>query len=267
MGKHLYVNGQGITVLSTITKAMAHLPLSYHAAPSHSALTICFGMGTTYRSLLSWGIKTTAVELVPSVKKAFVYYHADAEEVLKNPLGQVVVDDGRRYLKRTSDSFDVVTIDPPPPVEAAASSLLYSTEFYTLLKKRLAPGGILQQWFPGGEGPEAEAIARSLAASFPHVRVYRSLTGEGLHFLASMEPLVAPTVSQFLTRLPAAAKRDLLEWEKADAATLAHQILAQEVPFAQILGSHPARIITDDRPFNEYYMLRRAVIRAQRTAL
>src|SRR5258708_3844900 len=187
MDKHLYVNGQGITTLSTITKAMAHLPLAYHAGPSHSALTICFGMGTTFRSLLCWNIKTTAVELVASVKKAYGYYHADAEEVLKNPWGGVVIDDGRRYLKRTSDTFDVVTIDPPPPVEAAGSSLLYSTEFYTLLKKRLAPGGILQQWFPGGEGPEAEAISRSLVASFPYVKVYRSLASEGLHFLASMQ--------------------------------------------------------------------------------
>ena len=31
MGKHLYVNGQGITTLSTITKAMAHLPLTFFA--------------------------------------------------------------------------------------------------------------------------------------------------------------------------------------------------------------------------------------------
>src|SRR6185437_834511 len=104
----------------------------------------------------TWDVKTTAVELVPSVKKAFGYYHADAESVLKNPLGLIVIDDGRRFLKRTSDMFDVVTIDPPPPVEAAGSSLLYSTEFYQLLQKRLSPGGILQQWFPGGEGPEAQ---------------------------------------------------------------------------------------------------------------
>jgi len=264
MGKHLYVNGQGITTLSTITKAMAHLPLSFHSGAPHSALTICFGMGTTYRSLLSWNIKTTAVELVPSVKKAFGYYHADADHVLQNPLGRVVIDDGRRFLKRTSDTFDVVTIDPPPPVEAAGSSLLYSTEFYALLKKRLAPGGILQQWFPGGEGPEAQAIARALVVSFPYVKVYRSLAGEGLHFLASMQPLEAPTVDQFVTRLPESAKKDLLEWEHDDIRTIARQILSQEVPLSDVLGDHPGRIITDDRPFNEYYLLRRSWARAQR---
>ena len=184
MLKHLYVNGQGITTLSTITKSMAHMPLGFQKTPPHSALTICFGMGTTYRSLLTWGIKTTAVELVPSVKKAFVYYHADAQQVLNNPLGQVVVDDGRRFLRRTSETFDIVTIDPPPPVEASGSSLLYSPEFYTLMKKKMAPNAILQQWFPGNEGPDAQAIARSLVNSFTYVKVYRSLAEhEGLHFL------------------------------------------------------------------------------------
>jgi len=263
--KHLYVNGQGITVLSTITKAMAHLPLAYHQGPPHTALTICFGMGTTFRSLLSWNLKTTAVELVPSVKKAFGYYHADAAQILENPLGQVVIDDGRRYLKRTTDTFDVIVIDPPPPAEAAGSSLLYSTEFYALLKERLAPGGIFQQWFPGGEGPEAEAISRSLVLSFPYVKVYRSLAGEGLHFLASMQPLHTPTVAQFAARLPDTAKKDLVEWERGDAREVARRILSQELSLENIMGDHPNRTITDDRPFNEYYYLRRTWAKARRT--
>jgi spermidine synthase len=265
MDRHLYVNGQGITTLSTITKSLGHMPLAFFRGVPRNTLTICFGMGTTYRSLLSWGIKTTAVELVPSVKTAFGYYHADAQEVLKNPLGTIVIDDGRRFLKRTSETFDVVTIDPPPPVEAAGSSLLYSTEFYATLKQRLSPGGILQQWFPGGEGPEAQAIGRSLTVSFPHVRVYRSLAGEGLLYLASMQPLEAPSVEAMASRMPEKARKDLLEWETDDLKTVLRRMLSQEVPLAQIVGEHPDRIITDDHPYNEYYLLRRSWIRAQRT--
>jgi len=176
-----------------------------------------------------------------------------------------VIDDGRRFLKRTSETFDVVTIDPPPPVEAAGSSLLYSTEFYATLKQRLSPGGILQQWFPGGEGPEAQAIGRSLTVSFPHVRVYRSLAGEGLLYLASMQPLEAPSVEAMASRMPEKARKDLLEWETDDLKTVLRRMLSQEVPLAQIVGEHPDRIITDDHPYNEYYLLRRSWIRAQRT--
>ncbi len=75
--KRLLVNGVGITGLTPITKFMAHLPLAYLDRPPQNALVVCFGMGTTFRSLLSWGIPVTAVELVPSVPKVFGYYHAD----------------------------------------------------------------------------------------------------------------------------------------------------------------------------------------------
>ena len=53
--KWLLVNGIGMTKLTPITKFMAHLPLAMHREKPESALVICFGMGTTYRSALSLG--------------------------------------------------------------------------------------------------------------------------------------------------------------------------------------------------------------------
>jgi spermidine synthase len=100
MERHLLVNGIGITFLTPMTKVMAHLPLVFLNHPPRNALVVCFGMGTTYRSMLSWGIPTTAVELVPSVPKLFWYYHADGPQLLKSQLSRVVIDDGRRYLER-----------------------------------------------------------------------------------------------------------------------------------------------------------------------
>jgi len=51
-------------------KVMAHFPLVLLREPPRSALDICFGMGTTYRSLLRWdGLQVTAVELVPASKR------------------------------------------------------------------------------------------------------------------------------------------------------------------------------------------------------
>ncbi len=151
-GKVLLVNGIGMTKLTPITKFMVHLPLAFHLGKPESALIICFGMGTSYRSALSWDIDTTAVELVPSVTKAFGFYHTNAAQILANPKGHVVIDDGRRFLRRTREKFDVIVIDPPPPVETAGSSLLFSAEFYALAKQHLNPHGILQAWFPGEIG-------------------------------------------------------------------------------------------------------------------
>lgn len=258
MNKRLLVNGIGITRLTPITKIMAHLPLSFLPKKPESSLVICFGMGTTYRSLLTWDIKATAVELVPSVKDAFGYYFDDAGEILKNPLGKIVIDDGRRFLKRIDDKYDVITLDPPPPIETAGSSLLYSVEFYDVVKQRLKPGGILQQWFPGGEYKIFQAVCRAVQTSFPHVRVFESAEGWGFHFLCSMGPIEKPTVGEFIDRMPLHAREDMLEWfPNGNLESLVTVILQKEVPLENFLHPDPAIIVTDDKPFNEYYAIRR----------
>ncbi len=262
MNKHLLVNGVGITYLTTVTKFMAHLPLSFLPRKPDSALMICFGMGTTYRSLMSWGINTTAVELVPSVRDAFGFYFSDAATIMSEKNGKVVIDDGRRYLKRTTKKFDVITLDPPPPVEAAGSSLLYSGEFYNLVKARLNDQGILQQWVPETEETIIQAVARSLANSFPYIKVYKRFDFEtpGYHFIAATHPIAPLTALEMYERMPQNAKKDLMEWLPGkDTLQIISTMLSQEIPLSQLLNPNEKILISDDRPFNEYFLLRRTV--------
>jgi spermidine synthase len=170
-----------------------------------------------------------------------------------------VIDDGRRYLRRTRGRFDVITLDPPPPVEAAGSSLLYSTEFYELLKPRLSDQGILHQWFPGGDLTIFQAVLRSVAVSFPHVRVMRAWDGWGYHILASERPIPSRSAAELAARLPEKAAADAVEWtpdrtvESLFQATIGRQFAPEEA-----LDDDPRVIVSDDRPYNEYYLLRRA---------
>jgi spermidine synthase len=258
MEKHLRVNGIGITVLTPITKLMAHLPLAFLNHTPRSALVVCFGMGTTYRSLLSWNISTTAVELVPSVPRLFGYFHADGPQLLLSPASHIVIDDGRRYLERTTAQYDVITLDPPPPVEAAGTSLLYSKEFYSTVKRRLTAGGILQQWLPRGDAVVQAAVARALRESFPYVRVFHSVDNEGFHFLASDYPILLRTAPELAERMPATAVRDLIEWGPAPTAAQQFSIiLARELTLDEMISGAPlAPALQDDRPENEYFFLR-----------
>jgi len=262
MKKRLLINGVGVTYLTPVTKVMAHLPLAFLDHRPQNALVICFGMGTTFRSLLSWNIPTTAVELVPSVPKVFWYFHPDGEELVHSPLAHVVIDDGRRYLERTSEQYDVITLDPPPPVEAAASSLLYSKEFYTAVKQHLRPGGVLQQWLPYADPVTLSSFARALKESFPYVRAFRALTGgERVHFLASNSPLPNWTASDLVSHMPDTAVKDLMEWgpqptpERQFAVVLDRELSLDDM----IAGAPDAPTLQDDRPMNEYYALRRHV--------
>lgn len=275
--KILLVNGTHMTVLTQLAKYDAHLGLAMHKSPPQSALDICFGMGTTFRSLLSWGINTTAVELVPSVPKAFGYYHADAAEVLKNPKARIVIDDGRRFLNRCGESFDIVTIDPPPPESRAGSSLLYSADFYQDMKHHLKPDGILQQWLPGNDMVLRNAVARSLLDQFTYVWAFPSMPwfidgveGRGIHFLASNQPMENLDADQILARLPARAKVDLGEWIPPEQReqTVLHQlqyICAGKTDAGRMILPQYDTKITDDRPFNEYFLLRNILLKRQTT--
>ena len=264
MRRQLLVNGFGITFLTPATKMMAHLPLAFLDQQRRNALVICFGMGTTFRSLLSWNIPVTAVELVPSVPRLFWYFHSDGPELLRSPLAHVVIDDGRRYLERTSDQYDVITIDPPPPVAAAGSSLLYSKEFYSTLKPRLREGGILQQWLPGGDEVDRAAVARALQESFPYLRLFweNPQTRWGTHFLASMQPLRGWTAAELAAHTPPQAARDLVEWgPQADAEHQFAALLANETLLEQMTAEAPdVPALKDDKPVNEYYLARRRIL-------
>jgi spermidine synthase len=262
MQKRLLVNGMGMTKLTPITKIMVHLPLALLKSRPRSALIICFGMGTSYRSALSWNVDATAVELVPGVTKLFGFFHADAGQLLKQPRSQIVIDDGRRYLQRVRTQYDLITIDPPPPIEAAGSSLLYSREFLELAKRRLRPGGILQIWIPRGEVVTGQAVLRTVKEAFPYVRGFVSLEGWGLHVLASMTPIESVPAADLAERFPEAAKRDLLEWTSSrDVAAYLQRVLSRECAVDQLLNPDAEIRITDDKPFNEYFLMRRFIFR------
>ena len=258
MKRHLYVNGTSMTDLTPITKMMADLPLALLDHPPQNALVICFGMGTTHRSMLSWGIDSTAVDLVPSVPEFFWYYHADAPRLVESPRSHIVVDDGRRFLERSNTQYDVIVIDPPPPIGAAGSSLLYSREFYTAAKRRLAPHGILAQWYPGGDRTTTSSLTRALKKEFPYVRTFASMEGWGLHLLASRAPIPYRSPAELASRTPPSAVADLVEWGPFPTAEQQFAaVLKNEIPVDLVIDlDKDAPVLEDDRPVNEYALLR-----------
>ena len=262
--KRLLVNGIGMTALTPITKYMAHLPLAFLENRPQNSLVICFGMGTTFRSMLSWGIESTAVDLVPSVPKLFDYYHPDAPELLKSPLARIVVDDGRRFLERSGETYDMITLDPPPPVSTPTTSLLFSREFYAIVKAHLRPGGVAHVWLAvldsGWDVGTQAAFVKALQDSFPYIRAFESLGGVGLHFLASNAPIPSRDAQALAGRMPPRAVTDFVEWGPLPSAEeMFTNVLQRERSLESLVEAAPGvPPIQDDQPINEYFFLRRA---------
>ncbi|MGV8124731.1 MAG: spermidine synthase [Candidatus Xenobiia bacterium LiM19] len=198
--------------------------------------------------------------------KAFM----DDNRDFNNPRGRIIIDDGRRFLRRTREKFDIIIIDPPPPAEQPTSSLLSSTEFYSLLKEHLKPGGIVQAWYGHihAEPAIGRAFTQSLKESFSHIKIYRAIDDYpfqsmwGLHFICSDEPVPDITTEEFLRKLPAEARQDLKDMffyvisdEKMEA--MVSELLSRKIPIEKLLLKDPSEKITDDRPFNEYFLIRR----------
>ncbi len=82
--RQLWVGGTSMTAITVDTKLMPLLPLMLRPEAEHG-LVIAFGMGTAFRTSLIAGVRTDAVELVPSVPEMFHWFYPDADRVLADP--------------------------------------------------------------------------------------------------------------------------------------------------------------------------------------
>ena len=258
----LWVTGTAMTLLTVDAKLMPVLPLI--ARPhATTALTVAFGMGSAFRGALIAGLRTDAVELVPSVPQMFHYFYPDAESLLANPNGHVIVTDGRNYIELTNQTYDIIVTDPPPPIQSSGASVISSLEYYQAGHARLNPGGIMMQWTPtGSNADEFKAHLRTFHAVFPHVIVANGPGGYGYYFMGSDEPMVFEdaTMREVLSRPGILA--DISSAYDSPEKTLdgwARRIptLVRMTDDAVTASTGPGPLITDDRPIPEYFLLRR----------
>jgi spermidine synthase len=259
---HLWVGGTSMTLLTVDARLMPILPLI--ARPdSTSALTVAFGMGSSFRTALIAGLEVDAVELVPSVPEMFGQFYPDAEAVLANPKGRVIVADGRNHVELTDRSYDIIVTDPPPPIESSGVSVIASLEYYEAGLERLKPGGIMMQWMPyGSTVDEFKAHLRTFADVFPELLVAFGPGGYGFFMLGSEEPIAfeaegmrdvlqRPGVLEDISSAYDSPERTLEGWVRR----IPRLVWTTSQGVRHFAGDGP--LITDDRPLPEYFYLRR----------
>lgn len=258
--KQLWVNGVGMTVLTTATKLMAHLPLLLANDP-RELLVVAFGMGTTTRSASRHeGLSVTAVDIVPETFETFRYYHPDADAVLHSGRVRTVANDGRNFLLLSPKTYDVITVDPAPPIWSAGTVNLYSREFFTLTRARLAPGGVMCLWFPEGTEVEVKSLLATVAAVYPEVTVWDGPSGWGWYVIGTQHPIDWERFRSRLRQLfsdPVLA-RDLVEYDTLAGTPERVEALYKWDGAAVRRITRGARLITDDFPLTEFPLWRYA---------
>jgi spermidine synthase len=146
------------------------------APESEDVLVIGYGSGVTSGSVLRSAQvkKLVLVELEEAVYEAAnrFFSHVNRKPP-SDPRFRAVIDDGRNYLLAREDRFDIIISEPSNPWMTGAASL-FTEDFFRIIQKRLAPGGVYLQWLQLYElSPRSiRTLYRTVTAVFPHVVVF-----------------------------------------------------------------------------------------------
>ena len=160
-----------------------HLPMLLHPGTPKKVLHICFGVGNSLSAVASHDEleRVDNVELSPHVLEAGYYFWSN-DRVLDHPKVHTIIDDGRNHLLTTSETYDVILLEPPEMFTAGVVNL-YTEEFYRQARAHLAPDGIVMQWMPVGNASleDERMMFRAFWEVFPHATMWWQLrSGCGL---------------------------------------------------------------------------------------
>ncbi|HVB46927.1 MAG TPA: polyamine aminopropyltransferase [Burkholderiales bacterium] len=153
---------------------LIHPALAAHAAPK-KVLIIGGGDGGSSEEALKHPSveQVTMVEIDEDViKVAKEHFHEVHRGAFDNPRLRVLIEDGLRFVRETSEKFDLIALDLNDPVGPAEA--LYSTEFFQHCRQALAPGGalVLHIGAPVARPDRVGELAQRLSGMFRIVRPY-----------------------------------------------------------------------------------------------
>jgi spermidine synthase len=228
-----------------IHRTIGHLAMLLHPNPA-DALIIGLGGGATAGAASRHGARLSIVELNEGVRRAAPWFSHISYDVLRQPGTRTIVDDARSFLATTDDRFDVVTADIIQPTHAGAGGL-YSREYFSRVRARLKPGGLVLQWVGLREETAYKLIARTFQSVFPDTTVWV----DGTLLVGTLEPqrvsraaverqLARPETRQALEAVGLTSYDTLISWYTAGPDEL-----------RRFVGEGP--LLTDDRPRVEFY--------------
>jgi spermidine synthase len=155
-----------------------------------SILMIGFGGGVALEATPPGIDRVDVVELEPQVLKANeIIANERRHNPFTDPRVNIVVNDARNALERTSALYDIIISQPSHPWTAGSSNL-YTEEFIRIAHDHLTPSGVFLQWIDSQYVNESllSVLAATVSNQFKYSNLYQPSPGV-LLFLASDEPL------------------------------------------------------------------------------
>lgn len=196
------------------------------------------------------------VELDPAVPElAGRHFAAAWAAARRDPRVRVHLLDGRLYVRRTRERFDVIIVNLPEP-ETAQLNRFYTLEFFREAARRLDEGGVLSVRLRAAENYLSPELARLLASIHATLRAafaqVVALPGETVHFFAAARPgVLARDAGELQERLRARGveTRYVREYYFRFRLLPARVRMLEE----QMAAAGPPRLNRDFAPMGYYY--------------
>jgi predicted membrane-bound spermidine synthase len=161
------------------TMALAALVPCLLADRCEKGFVIGLGTGVTAGELAALDAmqRVVVAEISPGVIEAAPLFDYGNRRASKNPKIEFVRSDAYRALLHSDEKWDVIASEPSNPWVAGVE-MLYSKEFLSAARDRLAPGGVYAQWIHAYETDDAtlELVLRTYASVFDRVAVWYTIS-------------------------------------------------------------------------------------------
>jgi len=126
-----------------------HFPMLFHEKPE-SILILGRGAGGMIQEILKYPVtRVDYVELDPLLLKLIQKFPTPLTQTeLSDPRVKIHYTDGRFFVQRAQDRFDLIFIGLSAPQELQTNRL-FSSEFFSSAKRKMNPGGIIVLTLPG----------------------------------------------------------------------------------------------------------------------
>ena len=155
---------------------LGHVPVLVHPRP-RSVAVVGLGAGVTLGAVLAHPDleRVVVVEIEPAVVDGARKFAHVNDRAVDDPRLEIAFQDGRNYLRTTSERFDVITADPIHPW-ARGAAYLYTREYYELARDHLTDRGVMCQWLPLYELSldNVRSAVATFAAVFEHGSLWQT---------------------------------------------------------------------------------------------
>jgi len=195
------------------------LPLALHPQ-GRTVACIGFGSGLTTHTLLASPrlTRVDTIEIEQEMVRGAEKFRPYNERAYADLRSHVVIDDAKTYFSTQREKYDVIVSEPSNPWVSGVAGL-FSDEFYRLVLRHLADGGVFGQWLQLYEIdlPLVVSVLKALEANFSDYVVYASTRFDllimarngGAIGALDLRSLTIPEVAESLARIGVRGTQDL----------------------------------------------------------